>query len=71
MEKGNKNQMSDYLFVTLAAHRCRQLYDGADPKVEMKNKKLTTVAQEEVGKGLVSYKIEETSEGEKKPKEEK
>jgi DNA-directed RNA polymerase subunit K/omega len=58
MDKENKEDISDYLFVTLAAHRCRQLYDGAEPKVELKNKKLTRVAQEEVSKGLIHYKRE-------------
>jgi DNA-directed RNA polymerase subunit K/omega len=56
MQKENKEEISDYLFVTLAAHRCRQLYNGAEPKVEMKNKKLTKVAQEEIFKGLIPYK---------------
>lgn len=56
MEKENKEEISSYLFVTLAAHRCRQLYDGAEAKVEMKKKKLTSVAQEEVAKGLINYK---------------
>jgi DNA-directed RNA polymerase subunit K/omega len=58
MHKENKEDISDYLFVTLAAHRCRQLYNGAEPKVELKNKKLTRVAQEEVFKGLIHYKRE-------------
>jgi DNA-directed RNA polymerase omega subunit len=61
MEHLPDNIDSKYRFIVLAAKRTEQLQSGAAAKVEnLKERKYTIVAQEEVKRGLVNYKrIEE------------
>jgi DNA-directed RNA polymerase subunit K/omega len=54
---------SRYLFVTLVYERLKQLEIGKKPKIEIDKKKLASIAQEEIARGLVSYTVQ--------PKEEK
>lgn len=48
---------SKFRFVIVAAKRAKQLLKGSKPKLESKSKNLIRIAQEEVLKGLVEYKI--------------
>jgi len=43
-----------FRFITIAAARCQQLQRGARPRVEVRSSKPTTVAQEEVRRGLIA-----------------
>lgn len=53
-----------FQFIAVSALRCKQLIDGAKPKIETTAKKWTTVAKEEVRKGLVKFVVlEEKGEG--------
>ena len=42
-----------FKFITVAAARCYQLQRGARPRVDSRSHKSTTIAQEEVRKGLI------------------
>jgi DNA-directed RNA polymerase subunit omega len=44
-------------FIVLAAKRARQLQGGARPFLPTSSKKATTIAMEEVRRGLVKYEI--------------
>lgn len=46
---------SKFRFVLVAAHRAEQLMRGARPHDGIRNKKLTSIAQHEVGDGLVKW----------------
>lgn len=48
-------QENNYLFVEVAAQRCTQLMRGAKPKVDVVAHKFTTIATEEVGRGLIPW----------------
>ncbi|MFQ5742271.1 MAG: DNA-directed RNA polymerase subunit omega [Acidobacteriota bacterium] len=48
---------SYYLFVEVAAHRCRQLMRGAKPKVDIRARKFTTIATEEVSQRLIPWEM--------------
>ncbi len=48
---------SKFRFVIVAAKRAKQLLKGSKPKLESESKNLIRIAQEEVLKGLVEYKI--------------
>ena len=48
-----QNMRSKYRFITLAAQRCNQLMRGAQPRVETRSKKATTIAQEELLAGVI------------------
>ncbi len=48
-----------FKFITVAAARCNQLQRGARPKVETRSHKNATIAQEEVRKGLIEFRIPE------------
>lgn len=56
-EKRNLDSQNNYLFVEIAAQRCTQLMRGAKPKVEMPAHKFTTLATEEVDRGLVPWQL--------------
>lgn len=55
---------SHYLFVEVAAKRCKQLIRGAKPNLDLDVKKPTTLAIEEVRRGLIDYEFVEETEGE-------
>lgn len=48
-----QNLDSKFRFILVAARRARQLQAGARPLVQTPTKRLTRVAQQEVGAGLV------------------
>jgi len=50
----NKPQ-NKFQFVAVSALRSKQLIGGAKPKIETTAKKWTTIAREEVRKGLVKF----------------
>jgi len=67
-----KNEESKFRFIILASQRAKQLLKGAKPKIKTKNKNLIRVAQEEVERGLIDYRVlqQEIEEQESAPKEE-
>ena len=48
-----------FKFITVAAARCSQLQRGARPRVESRSHKHSTIAQEEVRKGLIDFRVPE------------
>ena len=48
-----QNLDSKFRFILVAARRARQLQGGAKPLVQTPSKRMTRVAQQEVGAGLV------------------
>lgn len=44
---------SKYAFVTKSAKRAEQLQLGARPKIDLPDRKLTVVAQQEIAEGLI------------------
>ena len=46
-----------YLFVEIAAQRCKQLMHGAKPKLDIRAHKYTTVATEEVAEDLIPWEV--------------
>lgn len=48
-----------FKFITVAAARCNQLQRGARPKVESRSHKNSTIAQEEVRRGLIEFRAPE------------
>ncbi len=74
--KEYKEAESKFRFVTLAAKRAKQLLKGAKPKIKTGSRNLIRVAQEEIHRGLIEYRvlqpdqeIQETKEEEKPSKE--
>jgi DNA-directed RNA polymerase subunit omega len=61
LEKALEQISSRYILVVLAAKRSRQLNRGAQPQVETKRRKWTSVALEEVIAGKVQPKKAEES----------
>jgi len=60
----NQGMDNKFKFITVAAARCHQLQRGARPRVESRSHKNATIAQEEVRKGLIEFRIpEEVREG--------
>jgi|GEM_PF-830881 len=61
MVKLPDNIDSKYRFIVLAAKRTSQLQSGAAQKIEdLKDRKYTVIAQEEVKKGLIKFnKVDE------------
>jgi DNA-directed RNA polymerase subunit omega len=60
---------SKFRFILVAAKRARQLQAGAKPLVQTHNKKVTKIAAQEVGAGLVPFEIlEPASNDDKKQK---
>lgn len=64
MYKLPENLESKYKFVTLASKRAEQLQMGAVPRVDVDERKVTVLAQEEVATGLVDVWDRESEEAE-------
>jgi DNA-directed RNA polymerase subunit omega len=62
LEKALEQISNRYLLVVLAAKRSRQLNRGAQPQVEAKRKKWTSVALDEVIAGKIQPKKAEEAE---------
>ena len=62
LEKALEQISNRYVLVVLAAKRSRQLNRGAQPQVETKRRKWTSVALEEVIAGKVQLKMPEEAE---------
>lgn len=54
-----KRCSSIYKLVILAAKRAKEVADGALPLVETQQRKVTTIALEEILQGKVLYKLDE------------
>jgi DNA-directed RNA polymerase subunit K/omega len=63
-----KDLDSKYKFILLVSKRARQLLKGAKPKIKSKSKSLIRIAQEEVQKGVIDFKVIDEDEIEKKGK---
>ena len=63
----NQGMDNKFKFITVAAARCNQLQRGARPKMETRSHKNTTIAQEEVRKGLIEFRIPEDLKAEVSP----
>ena len=63
-----KDLDSKYKFILLVSKRARQLLKGAKPKIKSKSKSLIRIAQEEVKKGVIDFKVIDEEEREKKGK---
>lgn len=55
MEKIPDKIDSKFRYVLLASHRAEQLMRGAQPKLEMRNAKVTRIAMEEVMREAVKW----------------
>ena len=54
------NKVSNrYMLVVLSAKRARQINRGAQPRVESRHKKPTSVALEEIAAAKVEYRLRE------------
>jgi DNA-directed RNA polymerase subunit omega len=53
-----QNMDSKFRFILVAAKRARQLQAGAKALIQTQSKKVTRVAQQEVGAGLVPFEIQ-------------
>jgi DNA-directed RNA polymerase omega subunit len=53
---------SKFRFITVASQRAKQLQNGAKPRVEVKSRKPTRVAMQEVLANAVSWEFEEKPE---------
>jgi DNA-directed RNA polymerase subunit omega len=63
---------SKFRYILVAAKRARQLQAGARPLIQSSEKRLTRVAQAEVGAGLVPFELlAPTAEEEKNKKQKK
>ena len=62
LEKSLDKVSNRYLLVVLSAKRARQLNRGAQPQVESKHKKPTSVALEEIAHGKVGYRLKDENE---------
>ena len=51
---------SKFQFITVASQRAKQLQNGAKPRVEMRSRKPTRVAMQEVLAGAVSWEMRDT-----------
>jgi DNA-directed RNA polymerase subunit omega len=54
-----KDVDSKFRFITVAAQRAKQIQNGAKPKVEVKTRKPTRVAIEEVLANAISWEMRE------------
>jgi DNA-directed RNA polymerase omega subunit len=52
-----KDVESKFRFITVASQRAKQLQNGAKPRVEVKTRKPTRVAIEEVLANLISWEV--------------
>jgi DNA-directed RNA polymerase subunit omega len=57
-----KDVDSKFRFITVAAQRAKQIQNGAKPRVEVRSRKSTRVAMEEVMANAVSWEVREESE---------
>ncbi|MFW6124025.1 MAG: DNA-directed RNA polymerase subunit omega [Acidobacteriota bacterium] len=65
----HKDIDSKYKFILLVSKRARQLLKGAKPKIKSKSKSLIRIAQEEIQRGVVDFRV--LDEGEKGKREKK
>jgi DNA-directed RNA polymerase subunit omega len=62
-----KDLDSKYKFILLVSKRARQLLKGAKPKIKSKSKSLIRIAQQEIQRGAVDFRVlDEVERGEKK-----
>jgi DNA-directed RNA polymerase subunit omega len=62
-----KDLDSKYKFILLVSKRARQLLKGAKPKIKSKSKSLIRIAQQEIQRGAVGFRVlDEVERGEKK-----
>lgn len=54
---------SVYKLVILAAKRAKEIADGAPPLVETEQRKVTSIALEEILQGRVLYQVKDTAGG--------
>ncbi len=54
-----KDVDSKFRFITVASQRAKQLQSGAKPRLELKTRKPTKVAMQEVLAGAVSWEVGE------------
>jgi DNA-directed RNA polymerase subunit omega len=54
-----KDVDSKFRFITVAAQRAKQLQNGAKPRVEVRSRKPTRVAIDEVVAGAVSWEVKD------------
>jgi DNA-directed RNA polymerase subunit omega len=54
-----KDVDSKFRFITVAAQRAKQLQNGAKPRVEIRSRKATRVAIDEVVAGAVSWEVKD------------
>jgi DNA-directed RNA polymerase subunit omega len=59
LEKSLDKVPNRYLLVVLAAKRARQLNRGAQPLLETKQKKPTSIALEEIADARIAYRVKE------------
>ena len=59
LEKSLDKVPNRYLLVVLAAKRARQLNRGAQPLLETKQKKPTSIALEEIADSRIAYRVKE------------
>ncbi len=50
---------SKFRFITVASQRAKQLQNGAKPRVDVRSRKPTRVAMQEVLAGVISWDIKE------------
>jgi DNA-directed RNA polymerase subunit omega len=60
---------SKFRFITVAAQRAKQLQNGAKPRVELKSRKPTRVAMQEVLANAVSWEVRSAEEPAPPPQE--
>ena len=56
-----------FQLITVSALRCKQLIDGAKPKADISARKWTTIATEEVRRGLIKFALLNDKEEEQPP----
>jgi len=54
-----KDVDSKFRFITVAAQRAKQIQNGAKPRVEVRSRKATRVAMQEVLAGAVSWELKD------------
>jgi DNA-directed RNA polymerase subunit omega len=54
-----KDVDSKFRFITVASQRAKQIQNGAKPRVELKSRKPTRVAMQEVLAGAISWEVRE------------
>lgn len=54
-----KDVDSKFRFITVAAQRAKQIQNGAKPRVEVKSRKATRIAMQEVLAEAISWEVKE------------